>query len=85
MATKLSALEYSRATQKVKAREIASEIIKFGVTQVQLLYIIKLLSLELEDMKLVRELGDVIKKGEWFAMSGSEKIDDSPKKTKIYM
>ena len=43
-----------------KSREIVSEILDFGVNQYQIKKIIKFLSLELEDMSLVREISSII-------------------------
>jgi len=80
----LSRVEKEFAIQKVKAREIVSEIIRFGVSQAQILYIIRLLSLELEDMKLISEINDVIKQSERFVTESSEEINGCQKKTKIY-
>ena len=43
-----------------KSREIVSEILNFGVSQYQIKKIIKFLSLELEDMSLVKEISSII-------------------------
>mgnify|MGYP001356465154 CR=1 FL=1 len=44
----------------VRSREIVSEILNFGVSQYQIKKIIKFLSLELEDMNLVKEISSII-------------------------
>ena len=81
---KLSRTEREDVLHRIKAREIVYEILQFGVTQSQILYIIRLLSLELEDMGLVQNLNDVIKQSERFANEGNAEIGSIPKKTKIY-
>ena len=83
-AAKLSASEKELALQKVKAREIVSEVIRFGVTQTQILYIIRLLALELEDTQVMRDINDVIRMSE--GVDGNDDVSSavvSPK-TKIY-
>jgi hypothetical protein len=40
----------------IKSREIVKEIVNYGVTESQKIQIIKLLSLELEDGNLMREI-----------------------------
>ena len=44
----------------IKSREIVKEIINFGVTESQKVQIIKLLSLELEDGNLMREISQTL-------------------------
>jgi len=85
VARKLSSTEKARAIQKIKAREIVGEIARFGVTQHQILYIIRLLSLELENADLMRDLNDVIRMYQELADEDSGSTADLPKKTKIYM
>ena len=46
--------------ESAKSREIVSEILNFGVSQYQIKKIIKFLSLELEDMSLVKEISSII-------------------------
>ena len=46
--------------ESAQCREIAHEILNFGVNQSQLLILIKLLSLELEDRQLMLDLTKVI-------------------------
>ncbi len=52
-------LDKRQQLQKIKCREIVGEIIRFGVSQQQLVYLIKLLALELEDMELARDLATI--------------------------
>ncbi len=44
----------------IKCREIVKEIVNFGVTESQKIQIIKLLSLELEDGNLMREIAKTL-------------------------
>ena len=46
--------------ESVRSREIVAEILDFGVSQYQIKKIIKLLSFELEDMSLVKEITSII-------------------------
>ena len=46
--------------ESVRAREIVSEILDFGVTQEQIKKIIKFLSLELEDVSLMKKISLII-------------------------
>lgn len=48
------------ANKRMECRNIVQEIKKFGVNQRQILYTIYLLSLELEDVELMRSLTKVI-------------------------
>jgi hypothetical protein len=57
---KLSAQEIAALSSKKKAREIVHEIMNFGVTQQQLIFIIGLLSLELEDLSLTRQINAIL-------------------------
>ena len=46
--------------ESAKAREIVQTIMDFGVTQYQIKKIIKMLSLELEDMNIARNISSII-------------------------
>ena len=46
--------------ESVRSREIVHEILNFGVNQNQIKTIIKLLSLELEDRKMMEEISNII-------------------------
>ena len=46
--------------QNAAAREITQEIMRFGVSQPQIIQIINLLALELEDNKLMKDLRELI-------------------------
>ena len=48
--------------ESAQCREIAHEILNFGVNQSQILILIKLLSLELEDRQLMLDLSKIIDK-----------------------
>ena len=50
-----------KLNQSIKAREITQEILNFGVNQYQIAKIIYLLSLELEDNKVLQNIGNTIK------------------------
>ena len=66
---------------RAKAWEIVSEIMNFGVSNSQIIYIIKLLSLELEDVQLMNKINSLIDQ-----MENVERKDDmgESSKTKIY-
>jgi hypothetical protein len=49
------------AAEMLKCRQIAAEIIKFGVSQKQILNIIKLLAMELEDREALVAIAAVVK------------------------
>jgi hypothetical protein len=53
--------EEKRTSESIQAREIAQEIIKFGVSQHQLTKIIYLLAIELEDRALLETLSDILR------------------------
>ena len=53
--------EEKRTSESIQAREIAQEIIKFGVSQHQLTKIIYLLAIELEDRVLLETLSDILR------------------------
>tara|TARA_Y100001970_G_C13612442_1_gene545512 strand:- start:65 stop:280 length:216 start_codon:yes stop_codon:yes gene_type:complete len=46
--------------ENAAAREITQEIMRFGVSQPQILQIINLLALELEDNKLMKDIRNLI-------------------------
>jgi len=78
----LSRAKKNDVLHQIKSREIVSEILDFGVSQSQILYIIRLLSLELEDAELMQCLNDVIRESERFAVEGSADLESG--QTKIY-
>tara|TARA_B100001250_G_C19796952_1_gene789177 strand:- start:717 stop:992 length:276 start_codon:yes stop_codon:yes gene_type:complete len=60
-----------------KSRDITQEILKFGVSQTQIVNIIKMLALELEDHNVMRAIGKATEMNEEnddFYISGSSKI-----------
>ena len=48
--------EEQELLDKIKSREIVQEILKFGVSQAQIVCIIKLLALELEDNDMLQKI-----------------------------
>ena len=59
-----------------KSRDITQEILRFGVSQTQIVNIIKMLALELEDHQIMRAIGKATEMNEEddFYISGSSKI-----------
>ena len=55
-----SSLENRYILESAKCREIVHEIMNFGVSQAQILTIIKLLSLELEDVNMMKTIAEII-------------------------
>jgi hypothetical protein len=49
------------AAESLKSRQVVSEILKFGVSQKQILQIISLLSLELEDRAILVRISNAAK------------------------
>ena len=70
---------------RAKSREIVQSILDFGVSQKQIVYILKLLSLELEDVQVMQKINGFIDNSEILSSEDVEKIvDGNTKKTKIY-
>jgi hypothetical protein len=46
--------------ERANSRDIVQTILQYGVSQQQIVYIIKLLSLELENMQLVQKISELI-------------------------
>jgi len=83
----LSREERNDVMHRAKAREIVQTILDYGVSQSQIFYIIKLLSLELEDVQVMQKINEFLDDSERFAnMKDSSSTDEgsSPRKTKIY-
>ena len=80
----LSRDEKNDVIQRAKAREIVSEIMNFGVHQSQIIYIIRMLALELEDVKLMSALNDVIMQSSRFTKEARSDVQTALKTTKIY-
>lgn len=80
-AKNLNSSEREDVLSRAKAREIVREIMNFGVSNSQIIYIIKLLSLELEDIHLMNNINSLIDQKE-----NVERNDESSEssKTKIY-
>jgi len=55
-----SSLENRHILESAKCREIVHEIMNFGVSQHQILTIIKLLSMELEDVNMMKTITQII-------------------------
>ena len=70
---------------KSKAREIVRTIMDYGVSQSQIVYIISMLSLELEDLDLSREIRSVLSEKEKFQTAANVLPDDQKKTTKIFV
>ncbi len=83
----LSREERNDVMHRAKAREIVQTILDYGVSQSQVFYIIKLLSLELEDVQVMQKINEFLDDSEPFAvMKDSPSIDEgsSTRKKKIY-
>lgn len=80
-AKNLNSSEREDVLSRARAREIVREIMNFGVSNSQIIYIIKLLSLELEDIHLMNNINSLIDQKE-----NVERNDESSEssKTKIY-
>jgi|TARA_R110000824_G_scaffold60050_6_gene160879 hypothetical protein len=78
---KLTVDEREDVLSRSKAREVVREIMNFGVSNSQIVYIIKLLSLELEDIQLMNSINSLIDQKE-----NLERRDEliTSSKTKIY-
>jgi len=79
----LSVDERRDVLQRSKAREIVQEIMDFGVSQSQIVYIIRMLSLELEDAALMNNINDLITQCERFEKESAADVQGS-RKMKIY-
>ena len=55
-----SSKENQLILESAKSREIVHEIMNFGVSQHQLIKIIKLLSLELDDINMMKSITEII-------------------------
>jgi PHP family Zn ribbon phosphoesterase len=62
MSEKLDKSQIKIMNNRVQAREIVQEIMKFGVNQSVIKHIIYLMSLNLEDIEQMKEITSVIKK-----------------------
>lgn len=80
----LSKEEKEDLVHKSKAREIVRTIMDYGVTQSQIVYIISMLSLELEDLNLAREIRNILSQNENF-QGASNLPSEEKKKTKIFV
>ena len=71
---------------RIKAREIVQAILDYGISQEQTVYIIKLLTLELEDVHVMQKINEFLDGSERFTNEKSTMIEKSEKnsKTKIY-
>ena len=80
----LSQEERSDLLSRSKAREIVKEIMDFGVSQSQIIYIIRLLALELEDVHVMNKINAFVEESERFHNEATAEISDVNDKTKIY-
>tara|TARA_R110002074_G_scaffold384460_1_gene565135 strand:+ start:1096 stop:1365 length:270 start_codon:yes stop_codon:yes gene_type:complete len=70
---------------RAKSREIVQSILDFGVSQKQIVYILKLLSLELEDVQAMQKINEFIDNSELLDSEDVKKVvDGKTQKTKIY-
>ena len=81
---KLTQAEREDVTHRSKARQIVQEIMNFGVSQSQIIYIIRMLALELEDVALMNSLNEVIATSERFATEAVSEVAEPKKAAKIY-
>ena len=70
------------ALDSLVARQIVKEIMDFGVSQVQIVYIIRLLSLELENTILMNKINGFLDESEM--IDDKEKPEHQNHKKKIY-
>ena len=70
--------------ERANARDIVHTVLQYGVSQQQIVYIIKLLSLELEDMQLVQKISALIDANLDSSDSELEEEKASKPKAKIY-
>ena len=59
-----------------KCRQIKEEILSFGVSEFELIKLLELLSLELEDTNLMRDMIGLIKK--------SSSVEEEPKESLVF-
>jgi hypothetical protein len=81
---KLTRAEREDVTHRAKARQIVQEIMNFGVSQSQIVYIIRMLALELEDVALMNSLNEVIATSERFATEAVSEVAEPKQAAKIY-
>jgi len=82
-AESLSVDERNDVLSRSKSREIVQEIMNFGVSQSQIVYIIRMLSLELEDASLMNNINDLIVQSERFQTESEADLKEM-RKQKIY-
>ena len=81
----LTSAERFDLMDRAKSREIVQSILDFGVSQKQIVYILKLLSLELEDVQVMQKINGFIDNSEILSSEDVKKIvDGNTQKTKIY-
>ena len=78
----LSKDERDDVLSRMKAREIVREIMNFGVSQSQIVYIIKLLSLELENVQVMNKINAFFDENDKIE-SGADAMEKNPN-VKIY-
>ena len=86
IAENMSKEEKRDFSNRIKAREIVQSIMEYGVSQYQIVYIIKLLSLELEDIQVMQKINEFLDDSIRLGSKGSVDKKDAkrPPKTKIY-
>ena len=79
----LSRNERDDVLNRMKSREIVREIMDFGVSQSQIVYIIKLLALELEDVQVMNKINAFFEENNYKIESSTDSKDENPN-IKIY-
>jgi hypothetical protein len=87
IAENMSKEEKRDVSNRIKAREIVQSIMEYGVSQQQIVYIIKLLSLELDDIHVMQKINEFL--ADSILLDTENPIDEKdvikrPKKPKIY-
>ena len=82
---KLSKEEKKDLVSRAKAREIVRSIMDYGVSQDQIVYIISMLSLELENLDLARDIRNVLSQEEKFQKAATVQPEEKKKTTKIFV
>tara|TARA_R110000824_G_scaffold198468_2_gene382493 strand:+ start:207 stop:482 length:276 start_codon:yes stop_codon:yes gene_type:complete len=82
-AKNLSKDERDDVLNRIKSREVVREIMDFGVSQSQIVYIIKLLALELEDVQVMNKINAFFEENNDKIEFSSDDKDENPN-VKIY-
>lgn len=77
--------EREDVVNRLRSREIVKTILDYGVSQSQIVYIISMLSLELENLELAREIREILLKEEKFQKAATVQPEEKKKTTKIFV